>query len=205
MTLSQRRVLAPPATAGEPLSTVANVVTIARTFGAVGIGAYAVASHSLVLLALSYAVYWIGDMADGWAARRLDQETRIGAVLDIVSDRACTSLLCVALLDHLPGIWPVAIVFLLSFMVLDTMLSLTFLCWPISSPNYFHLVDRRVWQLNWSPIAKAANTAGVVVAVALGAYAAAFVIAAAVVAVKLWSSARVSKLLRGLRPAGGPS
>lgn len=205
MTISQHSVLAPRRTAGEPLTTVPNLITLARTFGAVGIGAYAVASHSLVALALAYAVYWIGDMADGWAARRLDQETRVGAVLDIVSDRACTSLLCVGLLDHLPVIWPVAIVFLLSFMVLDTMLSLAFLCWPIASPNYFHLVDRRVWRLNWSPVAKAANTAGVVVAVALGAYVAAFVVAAAVVVVKVWSAARVSELLRGLRPAGGPS
>ena len=45
--------------------------------------------------ALAYAVYWVGDIADGWAARRLGQETRAGAVLDIVSDRACTAVLCV--------------------------------------------------------------------------------------------------------------
>ena len=61
---------------------------------------------------------------------------------------------------------PLAVVFLLSFMVLDTMLSLAFLCWPLVSPNDFHLVDHRVWRLNWSPLAKAANTAGVVVAIA---------------------------------------
>ena len=67
---------------------------------------------------------------------------------------------------------PVAVVFLLSFMVLDTMLSLAFLCWPILGPNDFHVVDRRVWLLNWSPPAKAANTAGVVGALAIGADAA---------------------------------
>ena len=55
------------------------------------------------LLALAYAVYWVGDILDGWSARRLGQETRLGAVLDIVSDRACTSVLCVGLLAHLPG------------------------------------------------------------------------------------------------------
>ena len=52
---------------------------------------------------LAYAVYWVGDILDGWSARRLDQETRLGAVLDIVSDRACTSVLCVGLVAHLPG------------------------------------------------------------------------------------------------------
>ena len=67
-----------------------------------------------------------------------------------------------------PARAPGRIVFLLSFMVLDTMLSLAFLCWPVVSPNYFDAVDRRVWQLNWSPAAKAANTAGVVGALALG-------------------------------------
>lgn len=205
MTTTQLRVLTPRRTAGEPLATVPNAITLARTFTAVGIGAYAVASHSVVLLALAYAVYWIGDMADGWAARHLDQETRVGAVLDIVCDRACMGLLCVGLLDHLPVIWPLEIVFLLSFMVLDTMLSLAFLCWPIASLNYFYLVDRRVWQLNWSPVAKAANTAGVVVAVALGAYTAAFVLATAVVVVKVWSAARVHELLRRLGAEGGRS
>ena len=99
---------------------------------------------------MAYVVYWIGDMADGWAARRLGQETRLGAVLDIVSDRACTSVLCVGLLTQLPAVLPLAVVFLLSFMVLDTMLSLSFLCWPLVSPNDFRRVDRRVWLLNWS-------------------------------------------------------
>jgi len=86
-------------------------------------------------------------------------------------------------------------VFLLSFMVLDTMLSLAFLCWPVKSPNDFHLVDERVWRLNWSPPAKAANTAGVVAAVVLGQYALALGIALTVMAVKLWSAVEVARLL----------
>ena len=135
------------------------------------------ASTDLALLGLAYGIYWIGDMLDGWSARRLGQETRAGAVLDIVSDRACTSVLCVGLVAALPGVAPVAIVFLLSFMVLDTMLSLAFLCWPVMSPNYFHLVDPLVWKLNWSPLAKASNTAGVVGAVAVGLHGVALVVA----------------------------
>ena len=129
--------------------------------------AIAVAAGDLRLLAVAYAVYWVGDIADGWSARRLGQETRAGAVFDIVCDRACTGMLCVGLVASVPDALPVVVVFVLSFMVLDTMLSLAFLCWPVVSPNYFHVVDRRVWQLNWSPVAKAANTAGVVGALAL--------------------------------------
>jgi CDP-diacylglycerol--glycerol-3-phosphate 3-phosphatidyltransferase len=178
-----------------PLRTVPNYITAVRTVVAVAVGVAALAAGSVALIAVAYGIYWLGDMLDGWAARRLGQETRAGAVLDIVSDRACTAVLCVGLVSLVPGIAVLAVVFLLSFMVLDTMLSLAFLCWPIVSPNYFHEVDRRVWAWNWSPPAKAANTAGVIAAVVLGQHVLALAIALAVVAVKLWSAAAVVRLL----------
>lgn len=178
-----------------PFTTVPNLVTIVRTLLAVGIGAVGVAQEDLWLLAAAYAVYWLGDMADGWLARRLVQETRAGAVLDIVCDRACTSVLCVGLVAHLPEVTAVVIVFLLSFMVLDTMLSLAFLCWPLLSPNDFHQVDQRVWAWNWSPAAKAANTAGVVLAVALGLPEVALLLALVVVLIKVVSAHHVVRLL----------
>lgn len=178
-----------------PFATVPNLVTLVRTVAAVALGIIGVASTDLALLGLAYGIYWIGDMLDGWSARRLGQETRAGAVLDIVSDRACTSVLCVGLVAALSGVTPVAVVFLLSFMVLDTMLSLAFLCWPVKSPNYFHEVDPCVWKLNWSPLAKASNTAGVVGAVAIGLHGVALVVALAIVALKVWSSVRVARLL----------
>jgi len=175
--------------------TVPNVITLVRTVTAVTIGLVGVAAHHPALLVVAYAVYWVGDILDGWSARTLGQETRLGAVFDIVSDRACTSVLCVGLLAHLSAVLPLAVVFLLSFMVLDTMLSLSFLCWPLVSPNDFHRVDHRVWLLNWSPAAKAANTAGVVAAIALGAYAVGLAVALVVVGVKMWSAARVLRLV----------
>ncbi len=174
---------------------MANAVTLVRTVLAVLLALVGVASGDLAVLGLGYAVYWLGDVLDGWAARRLGQETRLGAVLDIVCDRACTMLLCAGLVAHLPGVLPLALVFLLSFAVVDTMLSLAFLCWPLVSPNDFHHVDHRVWLLNWSPAAKAANTAGVVLAIVLGAYAVGLVLALVVLAVKVWSSVRVLALL----------
>ena len=96
----------------------------------------------------------------------------------------------------MPAALPLTLVFLLSFMVLDTMLSLSFLCWPLVSPNDFDRVDRRVWLLNWSPSAKAANTAGVVRAIALGAYTFGLVVAFVVVGVKVWTAARVLRLVQ---------
>ncbi|MBG6066967.1 CDP-alcohol phosphatidyltransferase family protein [Micromonospora ureilytica] len=178
-----------------PLRTVPNYITAIRTVAAVTVGIVALVSGSVALMAVSYGIYWIGDVLDGWTARRLGQETRAGAVFDIVSDRACTAVLCVGLVSLIPDVAVVAVVFLLSFLVLDTMLSLAFLCWPVLSPNYFHLVDRRVWALNWSPVAKVANTAGVIGAIAFEQYPLALGVAVAVVAVKLWSITAVVGLL----------
>ena len=178
-----------------PFRTVPNAVTLVRTVLAVAIGSIGVASGELMLLAVAYGVFWAGDIADGWSARKLGQETRAGAVFDIVCDRACTGILCVGLVASVPSALPVVVVFVLSFMVLDSMLSMAFLCWPVLSPNYFHVVDRRVWQLNWSPLAKAANTAGVVGALALELFPVAFVVAVVVLGIKVWSARRVIQLL----------
>ncbi len=184
----------------EPLGTWPNLVTLVRTVVAVGLGAAAVARTDLAMLGLAYAVYWAGDDADGWLARRLGQETRTGAVFDIVGDRACTVLLCAGLVAARPGAWLVAAVFLVSFAVVDTMLSLSFLHWDLLGPNDFHRVDRTVWLVNWSPPAKAVNTAGVVGLTLLGLYRVALLLAVAVLVVKVGSGLRVMRLVPGARP-----
>ncbi len=186
-------------------ATLPNLVTIARTVAAVPLALIAAAGavqHSagglrggIALLAAAYAVYWIGDIADGHLARRLGQETRLGAVLDIVCDRACSAALAVALVALRPDLLVVMAVFLLNFMVLDLLLSLAFLCWPIDSPNDFHRVDPRLYRWNWSPPAKAANTAGVLLVVAIGGGAAGFVVAVGLLLVKVWSAGRMIALL----------
>lgn len=185
--------------------TVANAVTLARTVFALGTAMTAIATEMSALLIVSYAIYWSGDIADGWLARRLGQETRLGAVFDIVSDRACTAVLAAGLVAHSPNTVLVVAVFLFSFLVLDSMLSLSFLCWPLLSPNYFDQVDRRVYLVNWSPVAKALNTAGVIGALALGATTVALVVAIAGLAIKAWSSVRVLHLLGALGPERMPA
>ncbi|HSX65903.1 CDP-alcohol phosphatidyltransferase family protein [Nocardioides sp.] len=192
--------LAPAAIAHPgPFLTVPNAVTLVRTAVAVVLGLAALTHADVYLLLAAYAVYWIGDMADGWTARRLGQETRAGAAFDIISDRACTAVAACALVVIDPQALVPVTAFLLSFMVLDTMLSLAFLCWPVLSPNHFHVVDRTVWMLNWSPAAKAANTAGVIGALALGQYDAALACVVVIGAVKVWSLARVVELVEGSR------
>ncbi|WP_018156752.1 CDP-alcohol phosphatidyltransferase family protein [Demetria terragena] len=177
------------------LSTTPNLITILRTALAVGIATYALAEHNGTGLMVGYAVYWIGDVADGWTARRLRQETRLGAVLDIVGDRACTALLGATALTFAPHLWFLAALFFVSFMVIDTMLSLAFLAWPLLSPNDFHRVDRLVWRLNWWPPAKCLNTAAVVLLVIAGFPTVAYAVCIVVLASKVWSCRRVVEAL----------
>ena len=50
-------------------------------------------------------------------------------------------------------------VYVAEFLVVDLLLSLAFRAWPLVSPNYFYLVDHRIWALNWSPLGKTINSA----------------------------------------------
>jgi CDP-diacylglycerol--glycerol-3-phosphate 3-phosphatidyltransferase len=143
----------------ERWATVPNAITAIRTVGAVGLGLAAALDRDLALLLWATGVYWVGDMADGAVARLLHRETRIGAVFDIVCDRICAAVIYIGVVWLLPSlVLPVAI-YLLSFSVVDLMLSLSFLAYPLSSPNYFYLADRPTFTWNWSKPAKAANSA----------------------------------------------
>jgi CDP-diacylglycerol--glycerol-3-phosphate 3-phosphatidyltransferase len=187
----------------EPVATLANVVTLVRTVAAVAIAVTAVAQASLLLVGIGYAVYWVGDILDGAAARWRGQETRQGGVFDVVSDRACTSVLAAGFVVARPEAALPLTVFLIQFMVIDCVLTLAFLHWPIVSPNYFWVVDRRVWRLNWSQPAKAANTGAVVVFLALGWVAVATVAAVLVTVVKVWSLREVVRLIERDAAAAG--
>ncbi|HEU0101069.1 MAG TPA: CDP-alcohol phosphatidyltransferase family protein [Mycobacteriales bacterium] len=192
--------LSEPVLTEDPWS-LPNRITLARTLGALALGAAASAHHSLRLLAVAYAVYWVGDMLDGFVARRTASETRQGAVLDIVCDRASCGLLAGVFLAMTPDAAPAISLYLLQFMVVDCVLSLGFLHWPILSPNHFGQVDRRLYLWNWSPAAKVVNTAGLVLVVAAGAYQLAVVLAALQLAVKAASLVALARLLTGRRPA----
>jgi phosphatidylglycerophosphate synthase len=179
----------------EPWWTTPNVVSVARTVGSVVVGVGAITAQSLVLLVVAYGIYWVGDMLDGHLARRLGQETRLGAVLDIVCDRACSAICACCILMLAPQTWLAVLPFLLSFLMVDTMLSLSFLYWDIKSPNYFGSVDKRVWRLNWSPPAKALNTAGLMLALCLHELVPGAVLVLLVLLMKVWSLGRVRRLI----------
>ena len=71
----------------ERVGTSATVVTGVRTVASVVLAGLAAQSDSMPLLVAALVVYWAGDSLDGFVARVRGCETRIGAVLDILSDR----------------------------------------------------------------------------------------------------------------------
>jgi CDP-diacylglycerol---glycerol-3-phosphate 3-phosphatidyltransferase len=142
----------------ERVGTPATLVTGVRTVVAVVLAGAAAAEGSLELLVASLVVYWVGDMLDGFVARLLGCETRIGAALDILCDRFCAAAFYIGLMWLEPEFAPAVLLYLAEFMVVDCFLSLAFLAWPIRSPNYFFVVDRPLWLWNWSKPGKAVNS-----------------------------------------------
>jgi CDP-diacylglycerol--glycerol-3-phosphate 3-phosphatidyltransferase len=170
-------------------------VTAVRTVGAVTLAGLAARQQSLVLLVASLAVYWAGDVLDGWVARRLGCETRTGAVLDILSDRLCAACFYGGLMWLDPSLAPAVLLYLGQFMVLDCLLSLAFLAWPLRSPNYFYAVDRPLWLWNWSLRGKAANSSlFAVLLLATGSVWLGVAVALALTALKVASLVRLGRL-----------
>lgn len=139
--------------------TAANIVTAVRTVAGMVLFALAAYQDSEVLNFVGLGVYWALDVIDGYLARRLDQETRLGAQFDILSDRVLVAFFYFNYITwHPEALVPVTL-FLFNFMVLDHYLSNQFLRWPLRSPNYFFRVDQLIYSLNWSPAGKAINSA----------------------------------------------
>jgi CDP-diacylglycerol--glycerol-3-phosphate 3-phosphatidyltransferase len=205
--------------AKERFATPATIITFIRTIAAVTIMGFAMHadrsggfwSPALKLLVVGLVVYWAGDSLDGQVARRMHHETRIGAVLDIMSDRFCAAAFYLGLAWLHPEFTLPVLIYLAEFMVIDCFLSIAFLAWPIRSPNYFHVVDRTVYRLNWTHPAKAVNSAlfAVFLLVTHLAWVGA-VVASALLVFKVGSLIRIARIglpvpsRAGFRPAAPP-
>ena len=82
----------------------------------------------------------------------------MGAQMDIIADRLIITFFYFNHLARHPELMLPIGLFLFEYVGLDLYLSIQFLRWPIVSPNYFYRVDRQIWTLNWSAVAKACNT-----------------------------------------------
>ena len=143
----------------ERLWTGATVITFVRTLASLAFCLYGAYENDLTWLVVGLAVYWVGDILDGAWARWFDCETRIGAVIDLLSDRLNCAAFYIGLAWVEPEMALPVGVYLFEFMVIDAFLSMAFLAWPIRSPNYFHVIDKRIYRWNWSKPAKAVNSA----------------------------------------------
>jgi CDP-diacylglycerol--glycerol-3-phosphate 3-phosphatidyltransferase len=153
----------------ERFLTPATIITFVRTIATVVIIGFALHqglpgndefwSPALKLMTIALGVYWDGDMLDGQVARRMHHETRIGAVLDIMSDRMCAAAFYFGLAWLHPEFTVPVLLYLAEFMVIDCFLSIAFLAWKVRSPNYFYVIDPTIYRLNWSHPAKAVNSA----------------------------------------------
>ncbi|CAN5630875.1 hypothetical protein BH11MYX1_BH11MYX1_46270 [soil metagenome] len=180
---------------GEPWFTWANVATTVRVIACVIMFGYAATSHDEMWNYIGLGTYWVLDVLDGFLARALDQETRLGAQMDILADRLLVAFfyLNYAAL-HPQMIVPVSL-FLFQFMGIDHYLSNQFMRWPIKSPNYFYEVDRRIWAWNWSTAGKLLNSAVVTtVIVVTRSPVAASGVCVAIIGLKIWTAIRMRAL-----------
>ena len=179
----------------EPWFTWANLVTAIRVVAGVAVFAYAAATRSMEWNYIGLGVYWVLDVVDGFLARALHQETRLGAQMDILGDRLLVAFFYLNYVAVHPAmIVPVAM-FLFQFMGIDHYLSNQFMRWPLKSPNYFYEVDRTIWALNWSPAGKLLNSAVVTATIVLtSSVLASSLVCGAIIALKVYTAIRMRAL-----------
>ena len=180
----------------ESAFTWANLVTTIRLIACLVLFGFAAASQNERLNFVGLGVYWVLDVVDGFLARKLHQETRLGAQMDILADRLLVFFFYLNYLSFHPGLLVPIVLFVVQFAGIDHYLSNQFMRWPVLSPNYFYLVDRPIWLWNWSAPGKLLNSAvitGLLVltqSVWLSSAA-----AIAIIGLKLWSCIRMTRLV----------
>ena len=142
----------------EQWATWANGVTMLRLVSGLVVFAYAADARDETWNYIGLGLYWVLDVLDGFLARRFDQETRIGAQMDILADRVLVAFFYLNYATLHPDLIVPVAMFLFQFMGIDHFLSNQFMRWPIKSPNYFYVIDRTLWRWNWSHPGKALNS-----------------------------------------------
>ncbi|CAN5209681.1 MAG: CDP-alcohol phosphatidyltransferase family protein [Nocardioides sp.] len=156
MDMKDRDVWVDPA--AERLWTSATVITFIRVVLTAIPALWAIHDQDMKWVWVALVLHWIGDSLDGEVARRRNCETRIGAVMDMVCDRFAVAVIYLGMCWIEPMFTVPVAIYMFEFMVVDSFLSMAFLAWPIKSPNYFFVVDERIWKWNWSRPGKAANS-----------------------------------------------
>ena len=148
---------------GKPLDPAsfyseANILTLIRIVLSLAFFILAILKQSFTYSFIGFLIHWIGDFIDGFYARKLKQETILGAEIDIIADRLEIIFFYVVFLHFRPNLYLPAALYLIDYAFIDFYLSYQFVKYDIISPNYFYKVDKIIYQLNYSPAGKFSNS-----------------------------------------------
>lgn len=135
-----------------------NIITLIRLVLSLGFFITALRTGQELYNFIGLGVHWLGDVLDGFYARRFKQETVLGAEIDIIADRVEILFFYLIFLTFHPGLYLAVVIYVLDFAFVDFYLSYQFQKYDIISPNYFYKVDRTVYRLNYSPGGKFINS-----------------------------------------------
>ena len=119
------------------MTQIPNIITLLRMAGSFGLLFYDVTSGVFWII---YALCGISDMADGWLARKLNAESKTGAVLDSVADILFVVCCAARLLQvvEIPvwlWIWAGVIVFIKMVNQISVLAVFKRFCYPYTSDN----------------------------------------------------------------------
>jgi len=182
--------------ARETLLNWPNAITLARIILCLPVFAFAAYSQSTVWNFVGLGLHWALDGLDGYLARSLKQETRFGAQIDIIADRAMVAFFYINYLPTHPHLAAPIVTYLILYGFVDHYLSNQFLQWGLLSPNYFYQADATVWLLNWSTPGKFVNSGlFTVLVLATGSALATLPALVGLAIVKFYTIARIHRLV----------
>lgn len=142
----------------ESIYSEPNLITLLRLGASLVFFTLALLEKNETYNFIGLGLHWLGDVTDGFVARKFHQETILGAEIDIIADRVEFLFFFINFLFFHPQLYLPVIVYLLDFAFIDFYLSYQFIKFDIISPNYFYKVDKQVYLLNYSPGGKFANS-----------------------------------------------
>jgi CDP-diacylglycerol--glycerol-3-phosphate 3-phosphatidyltransferase len=148
----------PGARSPQEFYSEANVITFLRLVASISFFGLAIIERNPNYNYIGLAIHWVGDLLDGFVARRFRQETVFGAEIDIIADRIETLFFFIIFLFFRPGLLLPVAIYIIDFAFVDFYLSYQFVKYDIISPNYFYKVDRTVYRLNYTRFAKFCNS-----------------------------------------------
>ena len=91
----------------ENIYTIPNILTFSRLAVAPFIGYFIVNQNHVLALSL-FAYASVTDLVDGWIARKFNQQTVVGTVVDPMADKTLMTVgdICLAMNSSIPGTYP---------------------------------------------------------------------------------------------------